>query len=62
MKNIELIFETQSIPSKYLEKIFSDKKRLKQVLINFLSNSLKFTEKGTISVKFEIIKLHQKVL
>ena len=39
------------------ESIVSDSKRIKQVLINLLSNSLKFTEAGTISVK--VIKLRQ---
>lgn len=34
-----------------IEGIYSDKYRLKQVLLNLLSNSLKFTHKGTITVK-----------
>ncbi len=31
--------------------ISSDKRRLKQILINIISNSLKFTLKGSISVE-----------
>ena len=38
------------------ESIVSDSKRIKQVLINLLSNSIKFTEAGTICVKINKFK------
>ena len=34
------------------EKIFADSKRIKQILMNLLSNALKFTVKGSISITF----------
>ena len=45
-KNLEFILEekTENI------KINADKARMKQVLINVLNNSLKFTDKGSISI------------
>ena len=35
------------------EGIVIDKTRLKQILVNLISNGLKFTEKGSVSVKFD---------
>lgn len=36
------------------DNYFFDKKRLKQVLINFINNSIKFTESGFISLKVDV--------
>ena len=44
--------------------IKSDKQRLKQILMNLLSNSLKFTDKGSIDVVFskDLVKNSQSNL
>lgn len=47
-KNIKLIKEFSSdIPL----RIYSDQKRIKQVLFNLIGNALKFTFKGSITVR-----------
>ncbi len=40
-------------PSREIRFAIFDRKRLRQVLINFISNSVKFTEKGGVSVKVQ---------
>ena len=32
------------------KKVIADEQRINQILINLISNALKFTEKGTVSV------------
>ena len=50
-KNIELRLKNK-IKSKKL-RLNSDKKRIKQILMNLMSNALKFTEKGYVELGFE---------
>lgn len=51
-KNIEMIYELDENVPKYLA---GDSARIKQVLRNLLSNALKFTEKGVIKLKINMI-------
>jgi signal transduction histidine kinase/ActR/RegA family two-component response regulator len=46
-KGLSLEVETYGLP----EKVFTDATRLQQVVSNLISNALKFTEKGNISVR-----------
>jgi len=55
-KGLELkVSRDDSIP----EFVFGDPTRIRQVLLNFLSNSLKFTEKGAITL---VIKINNSLL
>ena len=52
LKNLSLILDTtDSLP----KELIGDDHRLKRILINLLSNSIKFTEKGNITLKAESI-------
>lgn len=52
-KNISILLETDTdLRQKYL----IDKIRVGQVLNNFLSNAIKFTERGTVSIKVQVEK------
>ena len=52
-RNIELSIEWSNELSQM--EFCSDSKRIKQVLINLISNSFKFTEKGRITIKVKIV-------
>lgn len=59
-KNIELICQIKSEVPLYLE---GDSGRLRQILINLLGNSVKFTQDGEILLKVEVEKtIKQKVM
>jgi len=54
-KGIEL---TVDIPAAVPENIIGDPTRLRQVLVNLVGNSIKFTEKGEIKVRVEVEAQH----
>ena len=51
MKKINIKFTNLLRVNNYW--VVSDKKRLKQILINIIGNSVKFTNKGGIELKLE---------
>lgn len=52
-KGLELKLEfPDSVPS----LVFTDSKRLRQILVNLISNAIKFTEKGCVEIKVVCIK------
>jgi signal transduction histidine kinase len=61
-KNIKLSAEIDKISNlDFIQMIYGDERRYLQILLNFLSNSLKFTnEGGEIKVEVKIIE-SQKV-
>ena len=65
-KAIEKGIDLQIDPSSPKEEIVikSDGERLRQILVNFVSNAIKFTEKGSIEIGFRIetglVKFHVK--
>jgi signal transduction histidine kinase len=55
-RNIELIFDIQSYLSHV--KFNSDRGRVKQILLNLMSNATKFTFNGRIKISAQIIKIN----
>lgn len=47
---------TYNIDTNIPEYIYGDQNRIKQVLLNLLSNSIKFTDRGNIMINVEILK------
>lgn len=48
------------IPSNIPDTIYIDEQRLKQILINLISNAIKFTEEGKIIVQVSINNIYEK--
>ena len=57
-KNLELIY----IPARDDLEVFGDKDKLRQVLVNLILNSIKYTEKGKIEVLVEEEDKHAKII
>lgn len=53
-KGIELILKPQTAAQELI--IMSDESRIKQVLINFVGNALKFTDSGYIEIGVDLVK------
>ncbi len=49
-KNIPIIVEPASVP----ENLHGDQMRLQQALLNYISNAIKFTEKGLITLRVQL--------
>lgn len=58
-KNIDFKLIKSKNPAKF--NIITDDIKLKQVIINLLTNAIKFTEKGTVSFGFEIDEKNQLI-
>ena len=45
------------------DKVYSDERRLTQIINNLLSNAIKFTESGAITIKMKLVEINnEKVL
>lgn len=50
-QDVSFIFDINNLPS---ISIYADSKRVSQVITNFISNAIKFTEKGFIQLSYEL--------
>ena len=72
VNNISSIFDLQfekkninfkiKIKGEIPEKVYSDKSRIQQILVNFLSNSLKYTLRGEVTMEISFNKISDKIL
>jgi len=51
-KSIDLIFEKNGEISDF---IFSDPVRIRQILVNMIGNAIKFTQRGSVTVKYQVL-------
>ncbi|MBE5882366.1 MAG: response regulator [Lachnospiraceae bacterium] len=56
-KPIELLFE---IDERVPKRMYGDDLRIRQVMINLLNNAVKFTEKGHVELKIEVLSLAEE--
>lgn len=56
---VTISFNTELLNQKFM--IVSDKSKLRQVLDNLINNSLKFTEKGSIEINYQVLGKDKKI-
>lgn len=52
-KNLSLVYKVKNLIP---DRITSDALKIRQILVNLIGNSIKFSEQGTISVELELLK------